>query len=206
MAGGFAAGGNYYKVAKSYSGASAFSVSTWIYYPTASDDTFVAMWETASTSQQWILSKNASNQIIAAIFDNFARVAVGGTLTTNAWNHIAMTYTQTGGGVRLFLNGSQVATATVNSGLPLQTVNETFGIGARQAGNGQYVGRVAEVATWGVRLTADQIGSLADGFSATKVLKPDVYVPLVRNVQDQVGNIAITTVGTPTVENHPRIY
>ena len=200
--------GNYYTVAKTYSGATAFSAAAWIYYSTSTDGSIAGLWEDAGTVQQWLLFKNSSNQAVIAISDGSGgsrvRVVTAGTFTQNAWQHIALTYS-TSDLLRCFVNGSQVGTATV-IGTGLSTHSASFGIGARQAGNSPFAGRVAELATWTVRLTADQIASLNKGFAPPKVLKPDCYIPLVRDVGDLTNKYAITTVGTPTVENHPRIY
>lgn len=204
MAGGFASGGNYYTVAKSYSGASAFSAAAWIYYTAAADTTVAGLWEGAGTQLQWLLSKNSSNQSVVAIYDSNVRFVAAGSLSTSAWQHIALTFSTTDG-LRSFINGSQVGTAGVSGG-NLASRTASFGIGARQAGSEQWSGQIAELATWTARLTAAQIASLAKGFAPPKVLKPDCYIPMVRNVVDLANKYTITTVGTPTVENHPRIY
>ena len=196
--------GNYYTVAKSYSGATALSASMWIYYSTDSDGTMAAIWEDAGSVYQWLFAKNPSNQLGAIIYDSNSRVAVGGTMTKNAWQHIAFTFSSSDL-VRAFVNGSEVATAAVG-GVGLATHSASFGIGARQAGNLPFAGRVAEMATWTVRLTAAQIASLSKGFAPPKVLKPDFYAPIIRETIDVTNKYAFTTVGTPTIESHPRIY
>jgi hypothetical protein len=196
--------GNYYTVAKTYSGATAFSVSMWIYYSTDADQTMAGLWEDSGGVQQWLLAKNSSNQLGGIIFDNSARVAVGGTITKNAWQHVAFTFASSDL-VRAFINGSQVATSAVGGG-GLATRTASFGVGARQAGNGAFAGSVAEMAIWTSRLTAAQIDSLSKGFSPPKVLKPDFYAPIIREMIDVTNKYAVTTVGTPTAESHPRIY
>jgi len=196
--------GNYYTVAKTYSGATALSVSMWIYYSTDADATMAGLWEDLATTQQWLLAKNASNQLGGIIFDSAVRVAVGGTMSKNAWQHTAFTFASSDL-VRAFINGSQVATAAVGGG-GLATRTQSFGVGARQAGNGAFAGRVAELAIWTSRLTADQIASLSKGFAPPKVLKPDFYAPIVREMIDVTNKYTFTTVGTPTAESHPRIY
>ena len=204
MARGFAAGGNYYTVAKSYSGASAFSAAAWIYYTATGNTTIAGLWEGAGNQLQWLLSKNTSNQTIVAIYDYDYRVVTGGSLSTSAWNHIALTFSATDG-LRSFINGSEVGNVGAYSA-NLASRTDSFGVGARQAGNEQWSGQIAEFATWTTRLAASQVASLAKGFSPAKVLKPDCYIPLVRDVADIANKYAITTVGSPTVENHPRIY
>lgn len=197
--------GNYYTVAKSYSGATEFSAAAWIYYSTDSNGTIAGLWEDGGGLRQWLLYKNSSNQGLFAIVDSVSslRVITAGSLSKNAWQHVALTFSSSDV-LRGYVNGSEVGTSVVNGGLDTET--DPFGIGARQAGNQAFVGRIAEVATWTKQLTAAQVASLADGFAPPKVLKPDCYIPMVRNVVDLANKYTITTAGTPTVENHPRIY
>lgn len=200
--------GNRYTVSKTYSGATAFSAAAWIYYSTSTNGSIAGLWEDAGESWQWLLFKNSSNQAVVAIADAAGGAGVkavtAGTFTQNTWQHIALTFSSSDL-LRCFVNGAQVGTAAIGGGA-LKSVTASFGIGARQNGNEPFAGRIAELATWTVRLTASQIASLNKGFAPPKVLKPDAYIPLIRNVVDLTNKYTITTTGSPTIENHPRIY
>ena len=198
--------GNRYTVNKSYSGATALTAAVWIYYSTSTDGSIAGLWEDSGNTWQWLLQKSSSNQGVVAIADGptAVRSAAGGTFSQNAWQHIALTFSSADL-LRCFVNGSEVATGAVG-GTGLATRTASFGIGARQGGNVPFAGRIAELAVWTSRLTAAQIASLADGFAPPKVLKPDCYIPMIREVSDLTSKYTITTTGSPTVENHPRIY
>lgn len=197
--------GNRYTVAKSYSGETALTAAAWIYYSTSTDGSIAGLWEDSGNTWQWLLQKSSGNAAVVAIADGpTVRSASGGTFTQNSWQHIALTFSSTDL-LRAFVNGSQVATGAVG-GTALATKTASFGIGARQAGNVAFAGRIAEFAVWTSRLSADQIAALAKGFAPPKVLKPDCYIPMVRDVVDLANKYAITATGSPTVENHPRIY
>lgn len=198
--------GNYYTVNRQYNGATSLSAAAWIYYSTSGNYTIAGLWEGGTPNRlQWLVSVNSSNQAVIAVneISEGIRVVIGGTVSRNAWQHIALTYS-TSDGIRGYLNGSQVGSTTAGGALKTETDN--FGLGARQAGTEPFPGSIAEFATWTARLTADQIASLADGFAPPRVLKPDCYIPMVRDVSDLANKYTITTVGSPTVENHPRIY
>lgn len=68
-------------------------------------------------------------------------------------------------------------------------------------------GFIAEVAIWDAALNADEISSLAKGFTPDQIRPQSLqfYAPLVRNLQDFRGGLAITNNNTATVATHPRI-
>ena len=67
---------------------------------------------------------------------------------------------------------------------------------------------MAEVGIWNVALTAEEIASLADGFTCDKVRPQSLvfYAPLVRDLIDHKGGLTITNNNTATVAAHPRVY
>jgi hypothetical protein len=71
-----------------------------------------------------------------------------------------------------------------------------------------FSGDIAEVGVWNVALTADEIASLADGFTCDRVRPQSLvfYAPLIRDLADLAGGRAITNNNTATVANHPRVY
>jgi hypothetical protein len=84
-------------------------------------------------------------------------------------------------------------------------------IGARAIGGsyGLYAdGKIADAAIWNVALTAAEIASLAKGISP-RLIRPQslvFYAPLIRDLIDVKGGLALTNVNTATVSPHPRIY
>jgi len=69
-------------------------------------------------------------------------------------------------------------------------------------------GQIAEVGIWNAALTAAEIASLANGMTCEKIRPQSLvfYAPLVRDLIDQKGGLAITNNNAATVSNHPRIY
>ena len=67
---------------------------------------------------------------------------------------------------------------------------------------------MAEVGVWNVALTAAEIASLAKGMTPDKIRPQNLvfYAPLVRNLIDQKGGLALTNNNGATVANHPRVY
>jgi hypothetical protein len=69
-------------------------------------------------------------------------------------------------------------------------------------------GLAAEVGVWSAALTQPEIASLARGMTCDKVRPQNLvfYAPLVRDLIDQKGGLAITNNNSATVANHPRVY
>ena len=84
-------------------------------------------------------------------------VATGGTLATNAWSHVAMTYSGTS--LRLYLNGREVAVrafagrASADAPAPL-AVGTLVGRSLAQP----FAGAIADVRIWSSALSASQVG------------------------------------------------
>jgi hypothetical protein len=106
------------------------------------------------------------------------------------------------------LNNLGSATNTTN--VPLAGINK-IAIGAAVVANALSVflsGKASECALWAAALTDAEIVSLAKGFKPTRIRPQSLvfYAPLVRNLQDLRGALAITNVNTATVADHPRVY
>ena len=69
-------------------------------------------------------------------------------------------------------------------------------------------GAIAEVGIWNDDLTAAEVASLAKGMTCDKIRPQSLvfYAPLVRDLIDQKGGLAITNNNAATVSNHPRVY
>ena len=69
-------------------------------------------------------------------------------------------------------------------------------------------GRLAETAIWTENLNDDEVASLTKGFKPTRIRPQSLvfYAPLVRNLQDTRGGLALTNNNSATVADHPRVY
>lgn len=135
--------------------------------------------------------------------------AYSGTPTVNTFFHVAGVFTSSSSRTPYF-NGSAGTTNTdsvTHSLLP-----DTTSVSAFFDGNSTplqyFAGDIAEVGIWSVALTAAEIASLAKGMTCDKIRPQSLvfYAPLVRNLIDQKGGLALTNNNGATVANHPRVY
>lgn len=124
----------------------------------------------------------------------------------STWGHAAGVFPSTTSRTAYFNGVAAASDATSSS----QTDSTIALIGARY--NGSYGlfpdGKIADAAIWNVALTAAEIASLAKGFSP-RLIRPQslvFYAPLVRDLIDVRGGLALTNNNTATVSAHPRIY
>ena len=122
----------------------------------------------------------------------------------NEWRHIAGVFgTST---AEPFLNGTG---GTTHSTATFPVVSETL-IGVRRNNTLAFYfqGRIAEVGIWNAALTPAEIASLAKGVICDKIRPQNLvfYSPLVRDLIDPKGGLAITNNSAATVANHPRVY
>ena len=127
--------------------------------------------------------------------------------TANAWNHACAVFTSSTSRTA-YLNGGNSATNTTSvtaTGLDRIRIATRFFSGSAGA---HFDGRIAEVGIWSAALTAAEIASLAKGMTCDKVRPQSLvfYAPLIRELQDLRGGLAITNNNTATVANHPRVY
>jgi hypothetical protein len=108
----------------------------------------------------------------------------------------------------VFLNGGSSATSTsliAPSGVNAIDIGRRLNSGV---GGLFFDGKLAEVGIWNAALTAAEVASLARGMTCDKVRPQNLvfYAPLVRDLIDQKGGLAITNNNGATVANHPRVY
>ncbi len=203
MAYGTFSSANYFTYTRNYN-VSALTVSIWA-YPTsfAAEQTLSGLWGDAIASRQWLIGISSASKMIGAVHDTSTRVAIATANTSaNAWMHAAIVFN--GSTLVVYQNGSQVA--SVATGGTLQSSTDATGIGARQGSEVPCVGNLAEFATWTRALSLAEIQSLADGFKPARIPTPDIYYPLVREKIDVRNKYTLTTVGSPAVTSHPRVY
>ena len=159
-------------------------------------------WFPTSTRQIYFVVANGSN--------TNAYVAKNVT----GWHHAAFTFdgSQTGNSnrIKIYFDGVN-ETATFSGTIPSATsnnaANEAIRIGQDVNGNfgsGQY----AEIGAWQATLTPEEIRALAKGMTPDKIRPQNLvfYAPLVRDLIDQKGGLALTNNNAATVANHPRVY
>lgn len=129
------------------------------------------------------------------------------TYTSAEWNHAAGVFLSSTSRTP-YLNGTAGPTNTTSIGA--QTGMNDLQLGTRYApGFGLYLtGTIAEAGVWSVELSAAEIASLAKGLSP-RLVRPQslvFYAPLIRDLVDVRGGLAITNNNGATVANHPRVY
>jgi hypothetical protein len=177
-----------------------------------------ANWSGASRAGLGLILNNTSNKISAFGFDNTTqRFTVASTTSVNSgsWVHVAVTADRNNAGRNdIYING--ISEANANSSAAWTTGASNYII----LGDSQdtfwptFVGDMAEVAHWAnVKLTADEVATLAAGFSPLHVQPAalDHYAPLVNNPISiitptyTIDGPGPTVTGT-TVSEHPRIF
>ena len=108
-----------------------------------------------------------------------------------------------------YINGGSKETNT--TALGSVAAFDTLVIGCQAFNNDYYhyyIGQASEVAIWSVALTDAEIASLAKGFKPTRIRPQSLvfYAPLLRNLQDLRGGLALTNNNGATVAAHPRVY
>lgn len=136
--------------------------------------------------------------------------ATSGNVLTAAgsWHHIAAVYNPSTQ-FQVFLDGSSVATAAsppaaiADTAAPLWVGNHFTTTDSLQSFNG----KLAEVAIWNTNLLDAEVTSLSKAFSAVMVRPAFLvfYAPLIRPIIDIVNGFSISSNGTVTQFDHPRI-
>ncbi len=202
MAYGTFSASNYFSVARNYN-ILEFSASLWI-YPGATGTTrsIFGMWQDLNAYFQWLIYMDSTNKVEFISRDSTNRNVSGVTVSANTWAHVALVKTSTN--MYGYVNGTRYGPAATTTALASHP--SSFGIGARQNGTQPFNGSVAEAATWTRSLSDAEVASLADGFKASRIPTPDIYIPLVRDTTDIRNSYTVTKNGSPSVENHPRVY
>jgi len=132
--------------------------------------------------------------------------ATAGTPSSGSWGHFAGVVASSSSRTAYY-NGSAGTTDT--TAVTITGVNRTI-VGASYSGSYSSFssGDIADAAIWNVVLSADEISSLAKGFSP-RLVRPQslvFYAPAVRSVTDIRGGVALTdTVPTTAASSHPPV-
>jgi hypothetical protein len=148
-------------------------------------------------------------QADAALSPTFAIASSSAGYATGSWQHACGVFSSNTSRT-IYLDG---ANSTTNTTSVAPTGLNGIQIAAIYANDSGSIvtytdGRIAEVGVWNVALTQPEIASLAKGMTCDKVRPQSLvfYAPLIRELQDLRGGLAITNNNTATVANHPRVY
>lgn len=172
--------------------------------------TFVALTDQASSGSNFALRHSTGTNAVQATvqYDGGSTYSALTTknMTANTAHHLCGVFTSSTSRTA-YIDGGNSGSETTN--ITPKTPSRVL-IGAGWYGSiSQYVnGWIAEVGIWNVALTADEVASLAKGFTPSKVRPQSLvfYAPLVRNLVDTERAIAITNNNSATVSAHPRVY
>lgn len=166
---------------------------------------------TSGGMSRFVLTENqtASQPILGQSVNSGGTIASAvsaGSVSAGAWHHAAAVFTSSASRTA-YLSG--VGGTTETTSITVSGINRTL-IGARISTTvGLYAAAdISEAAIWSAALTADEISSLAKGFSP-RLIRPQslvFYAPLVRSVTDIRGGVALTdTVPTTAASTHPPV-
>lgn len=127
--------------------------------------------------------------------------------TSGAWSHAAAVYTSATSRTA-YCNGTGASTNTTN--IDPGSVS-LLKIGARTTGSvtgAFFQGSIAEFGVWNIALSAADVAALAAGFSPRHVRPQSLifYAPLMNNLTDRRGGVALTNNNGATTTAHPRQY
>ena len=162
----------------------------------------------SSPSHRLVMLRSSSQLSAQSVGSTDVRASsLSGTITDGTLYHAAAVFSSTT--LRdVYLDGAAAGTNTQTS--TLNPLDELL-VGARRSGANAglfHDGIVAELGIWNVALTAAEVASLAKGMTCDKVRPQSLvfYAPLVRDLIDVKGGLAITNNNSATVANHPRVY
>jgi hypothetical protein len=135
--------------------------------------------------------------------------ATGATVVGTDWRHTAGVFTPSTK-LETFLDGASdgVNTTSIHSSIYSGSAPLWIGLITNLSDIFSFDGLIAEAAVYSTNLTADEIKSLAAGVTCDKVRPQSLvfYAPLIRDLQDVRGGLAITNNNSATVADHPRVY
>jgi hypothetical protein len=185
------------------------TMACWFYTPSAAvAQTLISIGPPDNENLGYLIRTGTTAKVLASKNNNTAPVTTL-SLTANAWNHAAAVFVSNASRTVYLNNTSVFSGATVANATG--TAFTSMSIGRRHVvgTTPQYCnGRITEVGIWTAALTAEEILSLSQGASPALVRPHSLafYAPLIRDLQDLRGGLAITNNNGATVVDHPRIY
>jgi Concanavalin A-like lectin/glucanases superfamily len=177
----------------------------------------IAFWfkKASTTAKNGVFLRNgANNEMWGIYFTSTARVytqsggSVGDVAATanfvvGDWHHACAIFPSATSRT-IYLDAGNSANNTVN--ISPTGINDLW-IGTNNAA-ANFDGDLAEVGVWTSALSLPEITSLSKGMQCNLVSPQSLafYSPLIRNLTDIRGGLAITNFNSSTVSVHPRIY
>ena len=167
-----------------------------------------SVWTGSSRNGFGILLNNTANKISAHGYAGFSPekiVLVSATSVNDGnWHHLAYNWnTDNAGANALYIDGVSEASGNSSAAWPIANTGVPFTIGDNNDTFwASFVGDIAEMATFGRNLVADEIASLQKGFSPAMLPGFNLHIPFVRDFNNRRDAFATLT-GTTYVD-HPR--
>lgn len=119
----------------------------------------------------WIGGQPSSGSLDADLVDvtgnHHVISSTAGLITTNTWQHVAVTYDKSSGVATLYLNGSVVGGPTTLGSFTPQTSYDLY-LGSRPPGSSRYVGQMDEVEIFNRALDTVEVAAIYNAGSAGK--------------------------------------
>ena len=184
------------------------TIGFWFSTAAASAQVMLSVGPPDNENLGYLVRLSTGNRIVGSKNNAVAPVTTA-TYTTNTWTYAAAVFTSDTSRA-VYLNATAV-TNTITIADATGTAFTAMAIGRRHVvgTTPQYFsGRIAEVGIWTAALTASDILSLSRGASPSLVRSDSLafYAPLIRDLNDLRGGLAITNNNGATVVDHPRIY
>jgi hypothetical protein len=126
--------------------------------------------------------------------------------TVDTWHHAAGVFAAVDD-TRVYIDGGSKQTTAVSS-TPSGIDKTALGVLLRSGANLWYMsGLIAEAAIWNIALSDAEVAVLAEGYSPLLVHPQNLvfYAPLIREILDTVGGVALTNNNGVTVGDHSRV-
>lgn len=131
-------------------GSNNFTISAWVYPTTTNTIKVIACrydpngltWGVTAGKIEFYLSIEANNSLYWQSQTNTSMTSSANVITTNQWNHVAVT--RSGTTLRMFANGTQVATTTINGNMNYIPYLPVY-IGRNDANTNKFVGYMDDI-------------------------------------------------------------
>ena len=178
----------------------AFTIEAWI-YPTSTTGvhSIVEKYDLVAGKGSYALRLNGSalEGIIVDGTDLTTNLCTGGTLSTDTWYWVAMTYDSATDDLKCYVsNATAVGTDTVTYNAVVSSVPMKIG-GSGNAGATTFAGRIDEVAIWSIALSGSTTPTIAqryNGDSGSALAGTETNLKAVWHMNDGTGSIALQSV------------
>jgi hypothetical protein len=186
------------------SGASNYTIEAWVFVSSVASQQFICSTNSAGVAVGINFQINSSANVILeftrGVGGSFATFTSTGTVTANAWNHIAVTFATSGKTASFYINGVAAGSSS-NTGFSYSASNptNTLNIARDPGGTGPLTGYISNL-----RITNTLVYSGAFTPSTTPLTAISGTALLTcqsnRFRDNSTNNFVITTSGTPQVQ------